>query len=79
MIIQGEELKQRGLGGIYSVGRAAEHPPALVVLSHKPAGATKNVAWVGKGIVFDTGGLCIKSKVRVEVKNIYEQGSESDF
>ena len=50
--------------GIYNVGRAAEHPPALVVLSHKPEGATKNIAWVGKGIVFDTGGLCIKARVR---------------
>lgn len=57
-------MKEKGFGGIYSVGRAAEHPPALVVLSHKPPGATKNIAWVGKGIVFDTGGLCIKSKVR---------------
>ncbi|ESO82811.1 hypothetical protein LOTGIDRAFT_184615 [Lottia gigantea] len=61
-IIQGKELDQKQFGGIYGVGKAAEHPPALVVLSHKPAGATKTIAWVGKGIVFDTGGLCIKSK-----------------
>ena len=39
-------------------------PPALVVLSHKPPGATKDIAWVGKGIVYDTGGLSIKDKVR---------------
>ena len=34
--------------------------PALVVLSHEPKGATQTVAWVGKGIVYDTGGLSIK-------------------
>lgn len=51
--------------GIYNVGRAAEHPPALIVLSHRPEGATKNIAWVGKGIVFDTGGLCIKARVGI--------------
>ncbi|ODN05342.1 putative aminopeptidase NPEPL1 [Orchesella cincta] len=62
VIIQGEELKQKGFGGIYGVGKASEHPPALVVLSHRPPGASKNIAWVGKGIVFDTGGLSIKSK-----------------
>ncbi len=28
-----------------------------------PEGATKNIAWVGKGIVYDTGGLSIKDKV----------------
>ncbi|XP_050397039.1 probable aminopeptidase NPEPL1 [Patella vulgata] len=61
-IIRGEELKERGFGGIYGVGMAAEHPPALAVLSHKPSGASKTIAWVGKGIVYDTGGLCIKSK-----------------
>ena len=62
-IIQGEELNERGMGGIYNVGKAAENLPALVVLSHTPASAQKTVAWVGKGIVYDTGGLSIKGKV----------------
>ena len=52
------------LSGIYGVGKAAEHPPALAVLSHTPDGATQTIAWVGKGIVYDTGGLSIKGKVR---------------
>ena len=59
-IIRGEELRERGFGGIYGVGKAAAHPPALVVLSHKPAKSSKAIAWVGKGIVYDTGGLSIK-------------------
>ncbi|CAB1315165.1 unnamed protein product [Coregonus sp. 'balchen'] len=50
VIIRGEELKQRGFGGIYGVGKAAVNPPALAVLSHKPDGATQTIAWVGKGI-----------------------------
>lgn len=62
MVIRGEDLKERGFGGIYGVGKAAAVPPALCVLSHTPAGATKTVAWVGKGIVYDTGGLSIKGK-----------------
>lgn len=48
--------------GIYGVGKAALHPPALAVLSHTPDGATQTIAWVGKGIVYDTGGLSIKGK-----------------
>ncbi|XP_018913998.1 probable aminopeptidase NPEPL1 isoform X2 [Bemisia tabaci] len=61
-IIRGEELKEQGFGGIYGVGKAASVPPALAVLSHTPPRATETVAWVGKGIVYDTGGLSIKGK-----------------
>jgi len=61
-IIRGEELNTRGFGGIYGVGKAANDPPALVILSHEPIGATETYAWVGKGIVYDTGGLSIKAK-----------------
>ncbi|RLN25754.1 hypothetical protein BBJ28_00004664, partial [Nothophytophthora sp. Chile5] len=60
----GEELREKGFGGIYGVGKAAAHAPALVVLTHVPAGAdasAKGVAMVGKGIIYDTGGLSIKT------------------
>ncbi|KAL8179552.1 UNVERIFIED_CONTAM: putative aminopeptidase npepl1 [Gekko kuhli] len=61
-IFRDAELKEKGFGGIYGVGKAAVHPPALAVLSHTPEGATQTIAWVGKGIVYDTGGLSIKGK-----------------
>ena len=50
-----DELRDKGYGGLWSVGKAAEEPPALVVLSHfpesrQPAQATdKTVCLVGKG------------------------------
>lgn len=61
-VIRGEELNERGFGGIYGVGKAANSPPALAILSYIPMGANETYAWVGKGIVFDTGGLSIKQK-----------------
>ena len=61
-VIRGEELRDGGFGGLWGVGKAATHPPALVALHHEPAGATGHTAWVGKGIVYDTGGLSIKTK-----------------
>jgi probable aminopeptidase NPEPL1 len=61
-VIEGEQLREAGFGGIYGVGKAASHPPALVVLSYNPSSAPESVVWVGKGIVYDTGGLSIKSK-----------------
>lgn len=62
-VISGEELKEKGFGGIYGVGKASSHPPAMVILRYSPQGASKKVCWVGKGIVFDTGGLSIKRSV----------------
>ncbi|KAG6613103.1 Metalloprotease family M17 [Phytophthora cinnamomi] len=63
-VIQGDALREQGFGGIYGVGKAATHAPALVCLSHVPEGAAadaQGVAMVGKGIIFDTGGLSIKT------------------
>ncbi|KNE56979.1 hypothetical protein AMAG_02743 [Allomyces macrogynus ATCC 38327] len=59
-IIQGEDLREQGFGGLWGVGKAAEFPPALVVLSHVPETVEKTVALVGKGIVYDCGGLSLK-------------------
>ena len=61
-VIEGEALRDGGFGCLWSVGKAAAQPPALVVLSHAPEGAGRTVAWVGKGIVYDTGGLSLKNK-----------------
>lgn len=62
-VIEGEDLRTKGFGGIYSVGKAAVNSPKLVVLSNIKPTAKRTIAWVGKGIVYDTGGLCIKSRV----------------
>ncbi len=54
------KLEAAGLGGILGVGRAAVVPPRLVIMDYKPAKSTRTIALVGKGIVYDTGGLNIK-------------------
>ena len=59
-LIQGEELIKQGYGGLWTVGKAAEAGPALVILKHEPKNAERTIAWVGKGMVYDTGGLSLK-------------------
>lgn len=61
-VIAGEALRERGYGGLYGVGKAATEPPALCVLSHVPTTPGRTVCLVGKGIVYDTGGLALKPK-----------------
>jgi probable aminopeptidase NPEPL1 len=60
--VTGERLREEGLGGLWGVGRAATSPPALVVLDHAPVESGRHEAWVGKGIIYDTGGLSLKTK-----------------
>eukprot|EP01061_Rhynchopus_euleeides_P030330 TRINITY_DN50419_c0_g1_i1.p1 TRINITY_DN50419_c0_g1~~TRINITY_DN50419_c0_g1_i1.p1 ORF type:complete len:515 (+),score=222.49 TRINITY_DN50419_c0_g1_i1:30-1574(+) len=62
-VIRGEELQAKGMNVIYHVGRAAEYASALCVLSYTPESAPKDkvACWCGKGIVYDTGGLSIKT------------------
>lgn len=64
-VLREAELQAGGFGGLIGVGRAAERGPALVVLRHRPRGAERHVAWVGKGIVYDTGGLSLKGKTHM--------------
>jgi probable aminopeptidase NPEPL1 len=63
-VIQGKDLEEKGFGGLYGVGKAAVHQPAMVILMYYPEGTkeVKSTVMVGKGIVYDTGGLSIKTK-----------------
>ena len=55
-----ERLRQERCGGILGVGQGSGRGPRLVTLTYAPEGATRHLALVGKGITFDSGGLCIK-------------------
>jgi leucyl aminopeptidase len=57
--IVGEELQARNFPLIYAVGAAADEPSRLVDLVWGRQDAPR-VTLVGKGVVFDTGGLDIK-------------------
>lgn len=55
-------LSSLGAGCLLAVGQGSSHPPRLVVMEYKhPAHESdKPLVFVGKGISFDSGGLCIK-------------------
>lgn len=58
----GSELRKHG--GLYGVGKAAVCPPRMILLEYDGSDGENDetVALVGKGIVFDTGGLSLKSR-----------------
>lgn len=62
-VLKGEALKEAGWMGIYTVGRASQHEPAMLVLDYNPTGddnAPVDSALIGKGITYDSGGYSIK-------------------
>ncbi|UCH95460.1 MAG: leucyl aminopeptidase [Candidatus Aminicenantes bacterium] len=60
LIYREKELQDLGLNGILAVGEASPYESALIRLSYIPGVSMKNVALVGKGITFDSGGLNLK-------------------
>ncbi len=56
-----DEIEKRGMSGLMAVSSGSEEPPRFIHLTYKPAKKTKkSIAVVGKGITFDSGGLCLK-------------------
>jgi len=44
----------------YAVGQGSANEPRFIHLSYVPKKAKKKLVFVGKGLTFDSGGLCIK-------------------
>ncbi|MCB8999223.1 MAG: peptidase M17, partial [Bacteroidales bacterium] len=61
-ILNKKKIESLKMGGLLAVNRGSIDPPTFTILEYKPAGAKnkKPVILVGKGVVFDTGGLSLK-------------------
>lgn len=55
-----KEIKERGMHMFLAVNQGSTEEPRFVHMSYKPEGAKKRIVFVGKGLTFDSGGLCIK-------------------
>ena len=56
---RGDELLEKGFRLVEAVGRASDRPPNITILESNPRTAP-DLALVGKGVVFDSGGLNLK-------------------
>jgi leucyl aminopeptidase len=56
------KIEQLNMGGILAVNRGSILPPTFTIMEHRPTRViNKNpIVLVGKGIVYDTGGLSLK-------------------
>ncbi|WP_394891063.1 leucyl aminopeptidase [Mesorhizobium sp. AaZ16] len=66
-ILTEKEMKKLGMGALLGVGQGSIRPPRLVIMSWNGGKAKdKPVAFIGKGVVFDSGGVSIKPAAGME-------------
>ena len=60
-VLDEKRLEQLGMGALLGVAQGSARPPRVVVMQYRGAAADiPPVAFIGKGVTFDTGGISIK-------------------
>jgi leucyl aminopeptidase len=70
-VLDEARMEQEGMGSLLSVARGSDEPGKLIILKYTPAGAAAEggelLAFVGKGITFDSGGISLKPGENMEL------------
>ena len=61
-VLEKNQIESLKMGGLLAVNKGSIEPPTFSILEYKPKNAKnkKPVVLVGKGVVYDTGGLSLK-------------------
>lgn len=70
-VLDEERMKQEGMGSLLSVSNGSEEPAQLIILKYTPenssASSDRLLAFVGKGVTFDSGGISLKPGENMEL------------
>ncbi|MET9500294.1 leucyl aminopeptidase [Streptomyces sp. NPDC006622] len=78
-VLDEKALAKGGYGGILGVGAGSAAPPRLVKLSYTSSKARKHLAFVGKGITYDSGGISLKPAGHNETMKCDMSGAAAVF
>src|SRR3989344_3124337 len=61
-VLEKSKIEALKMGGLLAVNKGSIDPPTFTIIEYKPKKATnkKPIVLVGKGVVYDTGGLSLK-------------------
>jgi leucyl aminopeptidase len=61
-VLNKTKIEALKMGGLLAVNKGSQTPPTFTIMEYKPRGAVnkKPLVLVGKGVVYDTGGLSLK-------------------
>ncbi|MCC5969332.1 MAG: leucyl aminopeptidase [Pararhodobacter sp.] len=65
-VLEEADLEKLGMRALLAVGQGSDSPTKVVVMHWKGGGDEKPLALVGKGVMFDTGGISIKPSAGME-------------
>ncbi len=65
-ILEEDKLRKLGMGSLLSVGQGSASPSKVAVMQWQGGGDEAPFALVGKGVVFDTGGISLKPAAGME-------------
>ena len=67
-VVKGQQLVDLGMNLLYAVGKGASSEPRCIAVYYQgnPESDEVDIALVGKGITFDTGGLHLKPTGGIE-------------
>ncbi|MGV9555356.1 leucyl aminopeptidase [Streptomyces sp. NPDC003401] len=78
-VLDEKALAKGGYGGILGVGAGSAAAPRLVKLSYTSSKAKKHLAFVGKGITYDSGGISLKPAGHNETMKCDMSGAAAVF
>lgn len=78
-VLDEKALVKGGYGGILGVGGGSASAPRLVKLSYTHSKAKKHLAFVGKGITYDSGGISLKPAGHNETMKCDMSGAAAVF
>lgn len=61
-VLEKTQIESLKMGGLLAVNKGSIDPPTFTIIEYKPSNAknTQPIVLVGKGVVYDTGGLSLK-------------------
>jgi len=66
-VLEREQMQELGMGALLGVAQGSQQPPKFIVLRYRGSdSAEPDVALIGKGITFDSGGISIKPSGKME-------------
>ena len=65
-VLEEDQLEEMGMGSLLCVGHGSASPSKVVVMQWQGGGDEAPFALVGKGVVFDTGGISLKPAAGME-------------
>ncbi len=66
-VLEREQMQELGMGALLGVAQGSRQPPKFVVLHYRGGDSSEiDVALIGKGVTFDSGGISLKPSAKMD-------------